>query len=547
MRSSWGRTLAVVCALAGIASACSSSSSSGGTVTTSAATSATSSGSPTSEASATTTGSSDGGTETTQAAKAQGGDLKVGLDSEPPTLDPAGNSLSIANGTVYAAIYETLLQAIPGEPLKPLLLSEMPTESADRMSWTLSVRPGIKFHDGTPFDGNAIKANLEAQKLSPYNGPSLIPVTAVDVDPTDPMKVVLHLSGPWTALPELLAGVDGLMASPKAIADKSLARNPVGTGPYKFSQWAPGQQIVVVKNPDYWGTEKAPLDSMTFKFVPVEASRIAAFDAGEVDAYTSIYNETADKAKSSGAQVFSPAPSGYGLTLWNNTKAPLDDARVREALEMGYDRDAVTSAYKQGQGYADAAFSPMVKDSTWWVAPETQQKYDPDAAKKLIAEYGKPVKFTYLLLKGSQITEDQTRAMIDYWKKIGADVTLQIIPDIGTYVASAVSGNYDAIAWIGTAVGDPDTILYNMFHTGGATNYEKYSNPQVDQLLEQNRASDDEAQRHQGYDQIQQILRHDQPVGIQSHGSLYVIANDKLTGFDPSYFFPSRTVAFKAS
>ncbi len=196
------------------------------------------------------------------------------------------------------------------------------------------------------------------------------------------MKVVLHLSGPWTALPEVLAGVDGLMASPKAIADKSLARNPVGTGPYKFSQWAAGQQVVVVKDPTYWGTDKAPLDSITFKFVPIEASRVAAYDAGEIDAYTTIYNDTADKAKSSGAQVFSPAPSGYGLTLFNTTKAPLNDARVREALEIGYDRDAVTSAYNQGQGYADAAFSPMVKDSEWWVAPETQPKYDPDGRQE---------------------------------------------------------------------------------------------------------------------------------------------------------------------
>ena len=244
--------------------------------------------------------------------------------------------------------------------------------------------------------------------------------------------------------------------------------------------------------------------------------------------------------------MFSPAPSGYGLTLFNTTKAPLNDVRVRDALEIGYDRDAVTSAYNQGQGYADAAFSPIVKDSKWWVAPVTQPKFDPAGAKALLAAYGKPVKFTYLLLKGSQVTEDQTRATIDYWKKIGADVTLQIIPDIGTYVSSALAGTYDAMAWIGGSVGDPDTILYNMFHTGGANNYMKYSNPQVDQLLDQNRSSNNEAQRKQGYDQIQQLLRHDQPVQIGSHGSIFVVANNKLTGFDPSYFFPSNTVAFKA-
>lgn len=466
--------------------------------------------------------------------------MTVGLDSEPPTLDPAANSLSLANGSVYAAIYETLFRVTPEEPAPQPFLAESITEADDRLSWTLTVRPGITFHDGTPFDAEAVKFNLERQKASPYNGAGLIPLTSIDV--IDATTARLNLSGPWTALPNVLAGINGVMVSPTAAADAgTFSRNPVGTGPYRFVEWVSGDRIVTERSDNYRG-DPAPLDELVFKIVTVEAARVAAFEAGEIDAYTTIVEATAEQAESNGAQVVSPPPAGYGYVYLNLTKPPLDDVRVRRALELAYDRDAITTAY-QGQGYADASFSPFTKDSDWWVAPESDPTYDPDQARALLAEYGQPVAFTYKLLAGSQEIEDAVRATIEYWNDAGMDVELQLLADVGTYVTELITGNYDALGFIGASVGDPDTVLYNIFHSTGALNYGHYSNPAVDAALDEGRASNDVSVREEVYATVQQLIREDLPVLINSHGQGYIVASDELGGLEPSFFFPSRTVS----
>ena len=469
-----------------------------------------------------------------------GGTVTIGLDGEPPTLDPAGNSLSLANGSVYGALFDPLMRLLPGKEPEPLLLDSL-VESDDRLSWTLTLKPGISFHDGTPLDAAAVKFNLERQKASPYNGPTLSPITAVDV--IDPLNVRLTLSVPWTALPSVLAGVNGLMASPTAAADAAaFARHPVGTGPYQFSEWVPGDKIVVTKNPTYWGTP-GHVDEVVYKLIPVEAARVAAFKAGELDAYTSIVVKTADEAKASGAQVVSPPSFGYGFAYINTTRPPLDDARVRRALVLAADRDAISAAY-QGPTYADFAWGAIPKDSTWWAAPATPLAYQLDEAKALIQEYGKPVTFSFKLLAGNEEFADGIRATIEYWKEAGIDAELQLEADLSTYVVQGVTGDFDMIGWLGGSIGDPDTTLYNLFHTGGSSNYGKYSNPRVDELLDLARSSNVDADRKAAYDEIQQILREDAPVYFSGHGLVFFIAGDRVKGLDtPTTFFPVRGIS----
>ena len=389
MGKRWGVALATCALFAMVAGACSSSTSSEGVVsTTAAADNATATSAPVDGSTGATTGdtpdattdvTSGGGSDATDAPPAaSGGVVTVGLDSEPPTLDPAANSLSLANGSVYAAIYETLFSITPEDGTPQPLLADALTESADRMSWTLTLKDGITFHDGTPFDAAAVKFNLERQKASPYNGSVLIPLTAIDV--VDPLTATLTLSEPWTALPSVLTGVIGLMVSPTAAADTAAyQRNPVGTGPYQFVEWVPTDKVVTERYDGYWG-DPAPLDQLVFKFVAVEAARVAAFEGGELDAYTTIVDSTAEAARDDGAQVVAPPPTGYGYSYINLTKPPFDDVRVRQALQLAVDRDAIAAAY-QGQGYADFANSPFVKDSEWWAPPETELRYDPDEAK----------------------------------------------------------------------------------------------------------------------------------------------------------------------
>jgi len=525
--------LVFACVAAG---ACSSTSSSKGIDTTTVPDGATETS--TSSAGVPSGGESGAPEPTSPPASADLGDLVVGLDSEPPTLDPAANSLSLANGSVYAAIYETLFVATPTDPFEPLLATEI-TPNADFTTWTLRLREGVTFQDGTPFDAEAVIFNLNRQKASLYNGSSLGPMKqAVKVDD---LTVEIQLNQSWVALPSLLTGIVGVMVSPAAASAGGFDRNPVGTGPYRFVEWQAGQELVVQRHDTYWGESKAPLNSITFRFIPLETTRVAAFGAGEIDAFTTIIDDTAEQAKADGAQVIAPPPTGFGFTLLNTSKAPLDDPRVRLALEIGYDRDAIASAY-QGQGYADASYSPLLRTSEFWLPVEGTPTYDPERAKQLLKEYGKPVKFTFRLLKGSQLIEDAVRATIEFWNDLGMDVTLELSNDLSSYVVATVTGGYDAVGWLGGSLGDPDSVFYNTFHSTGAGNYMRYSNQAVDAALDEARSNPDPAARKAAYEVVQAELRKDQPVLISSHGQIYIVASAKVAGLDPVFFFPSRSV-----
>jgi peptide/nickel transport system substrate-binding protein len=540
MTKRWGIAVGVVSVMIATAG-CSGSTASKGVVSTTTPPEATSAPPPATDGTDATTPPSDS-TPATDASVAPpvrlGGTLTVGLDAEPSTLDPAANSLSLANGSVYAAVYEGLFVGTPGKPAEPLLAESL-VESEDRLSWTLTLRSGITFQDGTPLNAEAVKFNLERQKASPFNGPGLLPLVAIEV--VDELTATLVLSEPWTALPSVLAGVNGQMASPTAAADPAaFARAPVGTGPYKFVEWVPTDKVVLAKYDGYWG-EPAPLDELVFKFISVEAARVAAFEGGEIDAYTTITEATAEQAEADGAQVIAPPPTGYGFSYINLTKAPLNDVRVRRAMQLASDREAIAEAY-QGQGYADASFSPLFTNSPYWVPPADPPTFDPEAAKALIADYGQPVKFTFKLLLGSQEIEDGVRASIEYWNDAGMDVDLEIIPDLGTYINDVLTGNYDVLGFLGTSSGDPDTVFYNLLHTGGASNYGKYSNPEMDAALEQGRRSNDEAERKAAYATVQEIFREDLPISISSHGRIFIVTSDAVASVEPAYFFPSSTI-----
>jgi peptide/nickel transport system substrate-binding protein len=544
MTKRWGIALLVVGGLT--SAACSSSSSSQGVVSTTAAPAA----APVTEAPASSEPAAPDDSAAppdTQAAPAssdapasqQGGTVTVGLDSEPPTLDPAANSLSLANGSVYGALYEGLMINAPGKPLE-FGLAESLTESDDRLSWTLVLKPGVTFHDGTPMNAEAVKFNLERQKASLFNGSGLIQLSSVEV--VDELTATLTLATPWTALPSVLAGVNGLMVSPTAAADaEAFKRKPVGTGPYELVEWSSSDKAVLKRFDGYWG-DPAPLDELVFKFIAIEAARVAAFEAGELDAFTTIVVATEEDAAAGGAQVTSPPPTGYGMTYYNLTRPPFDDVRVRQALALASDRDAISAAY-QGQTFAEASQSPLFTDSEWWAEPAVRDSFDPEAAKALLDDYGQPVKFTFKLLSGSQEIEDAVRATIEYWKEIGIEAELQMVPDLATYVTDVVTGNYDAVGWLAGSSGDPDTVLYNLLHSGGASNYGKYSNPEMDALLDQGRVSNDDAERKQIYADVQALFREDLPISISSHGQIYIVSSPELTGLDPDFFFPSRTVA----
>ncbi len=471
------------------------------------------------------------------------GTMTVALDAEPGSLDPAGDSLSLANGSVYDGIFETLMQGDYVKAPTPWLAKTV-TESADRLYWTLVLQEGVVFHDGTPFDAAAVKFNLERQRVSPYNGSGLTNITAVDI--VDPMSVKITLAVAWTAFPNVLTGINGVMVSPASAADpEKVKRNPVGTGPYKFVEWIPSDRISLARNDAYWGENKAQLATLTYKFITDETARLTALIAGDLDAMTTIVDASVQEADSKGFQTSVPPVSGYGLIHLNNKKPGLDDDRVRRALEMSIDREALADAFDYF-GYDTESGTPISMTSRWYSAPATPNKFDPEGAKALLADYGKPVKFTIELLQGSQSTVDALAAIVEYWKQVGIEAKVKMVPDLATYVVSVITGAYEAVAWLAGEGSDPDGSLFAILHTGGPSNYSLYSNPEMDAALDEGRSAPDEATRMAAYAKAQDLFRSQVPFLVLTHGQMRILATKNVTGLTQAAFFPSRTAGIKA-
>ena len=297
------RVLAACAAFALLVAACSGGDDDDTGASATGAPTATSGGAATASTTGADAGSSaPGKTTTTPSTTAlpspvPGGRLTVALSSEPNTLDPTATT-NTAAATILGAVTETLMVRDPvTDEVEPGVAQSL-TESADRLSWTLTLRPGVKFQDGTPLDADAVKFNLERHKTSFITASFVQPITAIDV--VDPMTVVFRLTAPWVALPSVLATNPGIMLSPTAVqaAGSDLSDHLVGTGPYVLTKWDHDVQINLDPNPTYWDTAHQPLlGAIVVRAIGDGDSRRSSFEAGDVDCMSVATKDLADYRK----------------------------------------------------------------------------------------------------------------------------------------------------------------------------------------------------------------------------------------------------------
>ncbi|MFO1210808.1 MAG: ABC transporter substrate-binding protein [Amaricoccus sp.] len=319
------------------------------------------------------------------AAAAPRTDIVVGMQLEPPHLDPTAGAAAAIDEVVYANVFEGLTRFAPDGTIVPAL-AESWDIAPDGLSWVFHLRHGVKFHDGTPmtaedvvfsFDRAMAKDSVNAQKQL-FQG--INEVTAID-DAT----VEIGLDAPKGSLPFNLAWGDAVIVSP-ATADQNKT-HPVGTGPFKFSSWVQGDHVELVKNPDYWGTP-ARLDKVTFKFISDPTAAFAAMMAGDIDAFPNFPapENLAQFAADPRFQVLVGATEGETILAMNNARKPFDDVRVREAVAHAIDRKAVIDGAMFGYGTPIGTHfspaNPAYEDLTGLSA------YDPERSKALLAEAG---------------------------------------------------------------------------------------------------------------------------------------------------------------
>lgn len=472
-------------------------------------------------------------------AQKQGGSITVGLEFDIPGFDPLKVGVyDTAGFTAAAAIFDTLTYLDDkGEPQPKLALSW--THSDDYKSWTFKLRPGVKFHDGTPFNAQAVKENFDRQKDPANKCRCAFYIAYVhDLEATDDLTVVYHLNDPQVNQPALLSlqSSNNVIHSPTAWKTKGddYNRNPVGTGPYILKSWAAGDRIVLEKNPDYWNKGHPYLDRIVLKPLPDAQSRFASLQSGEADI---VWDDEYDADNIQKAQkdpklkVHTYAGSGAVVYAFNTKAAPFDDVRVRQALVMALDRKKISQAITNG--LARSASNPYGDGSWVKCKDDGALPEDLEKAKALLKDYGKPVDFKMLVTatpRGRMIGQVAQQL----WKRAGANMEIEQV-DQATIVPRAFMRQFQLTPWRIVDLADPDPQMYANFHTGSPVALANYSNPELDRLLEHARVTADVAQRTEDYCAISRLINKEAIWFWTFQNTYYAISSAKLKGLPNMY------------
>lgn len=467
-------------------------------------------------------GCSGGGTEaggSSAAPKKEGNNVTIAVNANFISLDPhnTGDTLSIS-GT--RSMYQALMGFDKDMKLIPVL-AESYEISSDSLVYTFKLRQNVKFHDGTPFDAEAVKVNFERLKDEKNNLRLKRSALYVDkVEVVDDSTVKLILSQPYSAMLNKVAMIN--IISPKALQEygKDITQHPVGTGPYKFKEWVQGDRLTVEKNPHYWEQGVPKVDSITFKPVPENGSRIAMLKTGEADFIYPFPTEQVEQTDGKdGITVEKNASTIARYISINSMKKPFDDVRVRQALNYAVNKDAYVKVVKQGYG---EKLDSLMSSKTQYYAQQQAYEFNVEKAKELLKEAGYPDGFKAEIWgntdsetqKGMQFVEQQLA-------QIG--VTLDVKPMEEATLSeeiNAAATPQDAkvqmwyVSWSPSSA-DADAAIRPLFSTemfppkGANTAY--YSNPTVDELLVKANKSANVDEQKQLYGEVQGLVYKDAP------------------------------------
>ena len=469
---------------------------------------------------------------TAQEQPQRGGVLSVGFPSDSKTFDPT-YSVQFTERQVLYVIYNTLVRYGTDFSLRPELAESWNIE-AEGKRIVFKLRGGVKFHDGTDFNAEAVKWNIEHRLDKEVASPQrqqLDPIIA-SVEAIDATTVAFNLKQRSPGLLSLLGERPGFMISPTAAKKfgRDLGNNPVGTGPFVFKEWVKGSQITVERNPNYWEAGKPYLDRIVFRDIAgsiVGAQRLAT---GELDFVGDMSPQEILQLQNRPGIRLHPITVGRWYSLqWHMYEPPFDNAKLRQAIAHGIDRKRINDIVMAGKG---ALIDGPTPEGLWWFNPNARTyPYDPARAKALLAEAGYPNGFEYtlstpqigVLQQINQLVQEQLGA-------IGVRLKLEPVAQSEWYDRLVKrTTNMSPNRW--TQRPDPDGLLYILFHSTGFANTSGYNNAQVDKLLEEGRNIYDQAARKKIYDELQEIIVKDIPMFSLFYSVEYGALRDSVQGF----------------
>jgi peptide/nickel transport system substrate-binding protein len=472
------------------------------------------------------------------AAPAAAQTLRIGLAEDPDALDP-DQARTFVGRIVFAGLCDKLVDYDDKLAYKPQLATAWKW-SDDNKAITFTLRQGVKFHDGEPFDAEAVKYNIERKLTLPESRrkPEISQVSGVDV--IDAHTVRLNLSTPFAPLISQLADRAGMMISPKAAkaAGSGFANNPVCAGPYKFVERVAQDRIVLERFADYWDKGAYHFDKVIYQPITDATVRLANLQAGSLDLIERLAPTDVEVARKDKriklAEITGLAYLGIDVNLANGPRAdtPIGkDPRIREALELSIDREALNQVVFNGAFLAGN--QPVPPENPYYAASVPMPKRDVAKAKALLAAAGQPNPTIEMMVPNQSEDQAVSQVVQSMAAEAGFTVKLSVV-EFATSLQEETKGNFETylIGWSGRI--DPDGNIYNFKHSKGALNYTKYSNPEVDRLLDAARTTLDDKERVKLYDQAAAIYLKDRSIIYLYHRKWLFGMSAKLQGLVPN-------------
>jgi peptide/nickel transport system substrate-binding protein len=447
--------------------------------------------------------------------------ITIGMQLEPPNLDPTGGAAAAIDEVVYANVFEGLTRYNPDGTISPAL-AESWEISEDGTVYTFRLRQGVKFHDGTDFTADDVKFSLDrARAEDSTNAQKALFAGIADVTVVDPLTVQVTLSAPSGGFLTNMAWGDAVIVAPES--EGTLATAPVGTGPFRFARWVQGDRVELERNPDYWGAPPA-LEKATFRFISDPTAAFAALMAGDVDAFPVFPapENLAQFAADPRFEVIVGSTEGETILAMNHGVPALADIRVRQAISHAINRQEIIDGAMFGFGTPIGThFAPHNPD---YVDLTAMSAYDPEKAKALLAEAGHAEGLTLSLKlpppsyarRGGEIIAAQLRA-------VGIETQIE---------------NLEWAQWLEQVFRGKDFDLTIVSHTepmdiniyARPDYYFQYDNPVFQEIMAELDVTTDAATRSALLKQAQEIIAQDYVNAYLFQLAKTGVANAKIEG-----------------
>lgn len=471
-------------------------------------------------------GSGGGGGGQSGGTPKHGGTATIALESELATLDPMNSSLLVEREVFYN-MYDSLFTIDPSLKIQAGLVTQWDT--SDPVNYKFTLRSGVKYHDGTPFNAQSVVDNIKRYQTAAKSRRKSDLASVKSVEAVDDTHVIFHLKHPDATLLATLVDRAGMMLSMQAVqkGGDNFSLNPIGagSGPLEFVEWKRNDHLTLKRNPNYWKPGLPYLDGVTYKAIPDVNAILAALKTGDIDIARVIAAKDVAGVKADSNFIYRDVPAiGFSGFELNTGSAPFSDPAKRQAVATAIDRYAILKNINFNIGVV--GYGPIPPSS--WAFDPNEKIYDhADAAKAKQLATG----FTFTF-KTTSDPVNQQEAQLLQSELSQAGITMQIqTEEFATYEQECANHQFQAcgVNWSGRI--DPDGNMYAWWHTGGSFNDSLYSNSQVDGWLDDARLTSDQSKRTQDYQNAQKQIVQDAPYVFTTFGVSPQISDTKIHNF----------------